>query len=83
MKITEKIDEKIEIYNGKDIDNKMLFMNGFEFPNVKYIKVDKIDRDIRLYIDPWPCAASITFEFIDSMRMTVWNNDLKDVLIQF
>lgn len=83
MKITEKIEEKIEIFNGKCADEKMLFMNGFEFPNVKYIKVDKIDRYMRLYIDPWTCAASIPFEFIDSMRMTVWSNDLKDVLIQF
>lgn len=83
MKITEKIEEKIEIFNGKVIDEKMLFMNGFEFPNVKYIKVDKLDRYIRLYIDPWTCAALIPFERIDSMRMTVWNDDLKDVLIAF
>lgn len=83
MLITDKIKEKIEIYNSKDIDNKMLFINGFEFPNVKTIVIDDIDLEMRLYIDPWTRAASIPVGLIESMRMTVWHFDLKDVLISF
>lgn len=83
MVITEKVEEKIEIYNGKALDQKILFINGFEFNNVRYIKLDKIARDMILYIDPWTRAGTIPFPFIDSMRMTVWDGDFKDVLICF
>lgn len=89
MIINEKIEEKIEIFNSKDIDDKMLFINGFDFSNVKYITLDKIDRVMILNIDHWTRAATIPFEFINSMRMTIWNYGLKrdvilkDVLISY